>query len=59
MNSGYNIIYKLTRWVGVHLSSAAPGTGNGCVRLAALDSYSEWKSVYIDYSGRQKAQIDR
>ena len=38
------------------------GTGNGHREAgqAALDSYSEWKSVYIDYSGRlQKAQIDR
>jgi len=26
---------------------------------AALDSFTEWKSVYIDYSGRlQRAQID-
>jgi aldehyde dehydrogenase (NAD+) len=38
------------------------GTGNGHREAgqAALDSYSEWKSVYIDYSGRlQKAQIDQ
>jgi aldehyde dehydrogenase (NAD+) len=37
------------------------GTGNGHREAgeAALDSYSEWKSVYVDYSGRlQKAQID-
>jgi aldehyde dehydrogenase (NAD+) len=37
------------------------GTGNGHREAgqAALDSYSEWKSVYIDYSGRlQRAQID-
>jgi hypothetical protein len=27
--------------------------------LAALDVFSEWKSIYIDYSGKiQKAQID-
>ena len=26
---------------------------------AALDFFSEWKSVYIDYSGKlQRAQID-
>ena len=40
----------------------ARGTGNGHreAGLAALDSYTEWKTVYIDYSGRlQKAQIDR
>ncbi|HET8943614.1 MAG TPA: aldehyde dehydrogenase family protein [Dehalococcoidia bacterium] len=37
------------------------GTGNGHREAgqAALDSYSEWKTVYMDYSGRlQKAQID-
>jgi aldehyde dehydrogenase (NAD+) len=26
---------------------------------AALDTFTEWKSVYVDYSGRlQRAQID-
>ena len=26
---------------------------------AALDFYTEWKSIYVDFSGRlQKAQID-
>jgi len=37
------------------------GTGNGMreAGTAALDSYTEWKSVYVDYSGRlQRAQID-
>ena len=37
------------------------GTGNGHREAgqAALGSYSEWKTVYMDYSGRlQKAQID-
>ncbi|NDJ85687.1 MAG: aldehyde dehydrogenase family protein, partial [Chloroflexi bacterium] len=37
------------------------GTGNGMREAgqAALDSYTEWKSVYVDYSGRlQRAQID-
>lgn len=36
-------------------------TGNGHreAALAALDFYSEWKSIYIDFSGKlQKAQID-
>lgn len=36
-------------------------TGNGHreAGLAALDVFSEWRSVYVDYSGRlQKAQID-
>lgn len=37
------------------------GTGNGMREAgqAALDSFTEWKSVYIDYSGKlQRAQID-
>ncbi|MDX2140382.1 MAG: aldehyde dehydrogenase family protein [Chloroflexota bacterium] len=37
------------------------GTGNGMREAGqtALDSFTEWKSVYIDYSGRlQRAQID-
>jgi aldehyde dehydrogenase (NAD+) len=36
-------------------------TGNGHreAATAALDFYSEWKSVYVDYSGKlQRAQID-
>ncbi len=37
------------------------GTGNGHREAgrAALEVYSEWKTVYVDYSGRlQRAQID-
>jgi acyl-CoA reductase-like NAD-dependent aldehyde dehydrogenase len=37
------------------------GTGNGMREAgqAALDSFTEWKSVYVDFSGRlQRAQID-
>lgn len=37
------------------------GTGNGMreAGTTALDSFTEWKSVYVDYSGRlQRAQID-
>ncbi len=37
------------------------GTGNGHREAghAALDTYTEWKSVYVDFSGRlQRAQID-
>jgi aldehyde dehydrogenase (NAD+) len=36
-------------------------TGNGAreAGTAALDTYSEWKTLYVDYSGRlQRAQID-
>jgi aldehyde dehydrogenase (NAD+) len=38
------------------------GTGNGAREAgqAALDTFSEWKTVYVDYSSRlQRAQIDR
>ena len=42
--------------------SAAPkNTGNGHreAGVAALDVFSEWKSIYIDFSGKlQRAQID-
>ncbi len=37
-------------------------TGNGWREAgqAALDTFSEWKTIYVDYSGRlQRAQIDR
>jgi alpha-ketoglutaric semialdehyde dehydrogenase len=37
------------------------GTGNGMREAgqAGLDAFTEWKSVYVDYSGRlQRAQID-
>ena len=59
------IVYINAGTIGaeVHLPfGGTRGTGNGHREAgqAALDSYSEWKSVYIDYSGRlQKAQIDR
>ena len=34
-------------------------TGQNFINLA-LDTFSEWKTVYVDYSGRlQRAQIDR
>jgi len=37
----------------------ATGNGHREVGQAALDFFSEWKSVYVDYSGRlQRAQID-
>ena len=37
------------------------GTGNGHREAGTqvLDIFSEWKSLYVDYSGKlQKAQID-
>lgn len=46
----------------VHLPFGGPrGTGNGHreAGIAALDVFSEWKTLFIDYSGTlQKAQID-
>ena len=37
----------------------ATGNGHREVGQASLDFFSEWKSVYIDYSGKlQRAQID-
>ncbi len=46
----------------VHLPfGGTRGTGNGHREAgqAALDTYTEWKTVFVDYSGKlQKAQID-
>jgi acyl-CoA reductase-like NAD-dependent aldehyde dehydrogenase len=46
----------------VHLPfGGTRGTGNGHreAGIAALETFTEWKSVYIDYSGKlQKAQMD-
>ena len=37
----------------------ASGNGHREASIAAIDSYSEWRSVYIDYSHQlQRAQID-
>jgi aldehyde dehydrogenase (NAD+) len=47
----------------VHLpfgGTKATGNGHREAGTAALDVFSEWKSVYIDFSGRlQRAQIDK
>ncbi|PYR91747.1 MAG: aldehyde dehydrogenase, partial [Acidobacteria bacterium] len=46
----------------VHLPfGGTKNTGNGHreAGIAALDVFSEWKSIYIDFSGKlQRAQID-
>jgi aldehyde dehydrogenase (NAD+) len=46
----------------VHLPfGGTRGTGNGHREAgqAALDTYTEWKTVFVDYSGKlQRAQID-
>jgi aldehyde dehydrogenase (NAD+) len=47
----------------VHLpfgGTKATGNGHREAGLAALDVFSEWKSVYVDFSGKlQRAQIDQ
>ena len=59
------IVYINAGTIGaeVHLpfgGTRATGNGHREAGQAALDSYSEWKTVYVDYSGQmQKAQIDR
>ena len=58
------IVYVNAGTIGaeVHLPFGGTGaTGNGHreAGTTALDTYTEWKSVYVDYSGRlQRAQID-
>jgi len=58
------IVYINAGTIGseVHLPfGGIKNTGNGHREAgqAALDTFSEWKSIYVDYSGRlQRAQID-
>lgn len=62
MTSGIVYINHGTTGAEVHLPfGGTRGTGNGGreASVQALDGFTEWKSVYIDYSGRlQRAQID-
>jgi len=62
MTSGLVYINHGTTGAEVHLPfGGTRGTGNGAreASVQALDSFTEWKTVYIDYSGRlQRAQID-
>ncbi len=58
------IVYVNSATIGaeVHLPfGGTKGTGNGHreAGIQVLDIFSEWKSIYVDYSGKlQKAQID-
>ncbi|MBI2773994.1 MAG: aldehyde dehydrogenase family protein [Chloroflexi bacterium] len=58
------IVYVNAGTIGAEIQLPFGGmksTGNGHREAgrAALDVYSEWKSIYIDYSGKlQRAQID-
>ncbi len=60
LEAGITYINHGTIGAEIHLPfGGVKDTGNGGreAGLAALDEYTEWKSVYIDYSGRlQKAQ---
>ncbi len=62
METGITYINSPTIGAEVHLPfGGVKQTGNGHreAGTAVLDIFSEWKAVYIDYSGKlQKAQID-
>jgi aldehyde dehydrogenase (NAD+) len=62
LNAGITYINAGTTGAEVHLPfGGTKQTGNGHREAgqAALDLYTEWKSVYVDYSGKlQRAQID-
>lgn len=62
LESGLVYINAGTIGAEIHLPfGGTKGTGNGHreAGTAALDFFSEWKSVYVDYSGQlQRAQID-
>jgi aldehyde dehydrogenase (NAD+) len=60
--TGIFYVNSPTRGAEVHLpfgGTKATGNGHREAGVAALDVFSEWKSVYVDFSGRlQRAQID-
>jgi aldehyde dehydrogenase (NAD+) len=60
---GITYINAPTIGAEVHLpfgGTKATGNGHREGGIGAIDFYTEWKSVYVDYSDRlQKAQIDR
>ena len=62
LNTGITYVNAGTIGAEVHLPfGGTKETGNGHREAgqAALDVFTEWKSIYVDYSGRlQKAQID-
>jgi aldehyde dehydrogenase (NAD+) len=63
LEAGITYINAPTIGAEVHLPfGGVKATGNGHREggIGAIDFYSEWKSVYVDYSDRlQRAQIDR
>jgi alpha-ketoglutaric semialdehyde dehydrogenase len=62
LNAGITYINAGTIGAEVHLPfGGTKQTGNGHREAgqAALDFYTEWKAIYVDYSGKlQRAQID-
>jgi acyl-CoA reductase-like NAD-dependent aldehyde dehydrogenase len=62
LETGITYVNAGTTGAEVHLPfGGTKGTGNGHREAgqAALDVFTEWKSVYVDYSGKlQRAQID-
>lgn len=62
LSTGIVYINAGTTGAEIHLPfGGTRGTGNGHreAGTAAIDFFSEWKAVYVDYSGRlQRAQID-
>jgi acyl-CoA reductase-like NAD-dependent aldehyde dehydrogenase len=62
LKTGITYVNAGTTGAEVHLPfGGTKDTGNGHREAgqAALDFYTEWKSVYVDYSGKlQRAQID-
>ena len=62
LEAGITYINAGTIGAEVHLPfGGTKDTGNGHREAgqAALDVFTEWKSIYVDYSGKlQKAQID-
>jgi aldehyde dehydrogenase (NAD+) len=61
-DSGLGYVNHGTIGAEAHLpfgGTKATGNGHREVGQTALDFYTEWKSVYVDYSGKlQRAQID-
>ena len=62
LNTGITYVNAGTTGAEVHLpfgGTKATGNGHREAGQAALDFYTEWKSIYVDYSGKlQRAQID-
>lgn len=62
LNTGILYINAGTTGAEIHLpfgGTKATGNGHREAGTAAVDFYTEWQSVYVDYSGKlQRAQID-